>query len=613
MDLAWRICKESHNGTPISHWWQTLFVGEDDPDNDRIRFLQMLSATEDAPGRNARALNVLGRARISRISRVAGGADPFETELKEIYGDALRVPIAEMDMLTDPGGSPSFDVDDTKMEVPPEGTVMVGVIDDAIGFANRRFRLAEDKSRFFYHWQQGQSVPVKGKAAVPFGKEYLQQDLDAALATRKQERAIYRDLGLVGGDRRTLLKYASHGNSVMDAAAGAPIGADLDGKPAEEVRLFGVNLPIDVIADGTGTYLEFFAVLGLMRIMDHIEALEKKASDAAGKTISYPVVINFSFGLTSGAPNTNSLLARQVDAIADGRKAAGKAPMHFIVPAGNQREARTLGKIKGLKAGSEEAFLLRVPIHSATSTVFEISCDSGFDDLQADLIAPFHAASPQAGIDLSPGQFCVLSDPGDPDPVMAAVYRTKGKLICMIAPTRPREDAHFVVAQPGHWQVRLRAKGDVTGILVQIARGDAPGAQFYRGYQSRLVERSFANPSDPATLSPFIQEEGTLNTLAGARNATIVKAQRGLRAGRGSKLAKYSGLPDPARPVPGTFTQEIAEELPSLDGRRTTGMRSGSIVRLGGTSIAAGLAARRVALGQPLNPADVPTLTDPVG
>ncbi len=595
MGMKWTIAAEGHNGSPAAHWWQTLFVGEDDDGNDRVRFLQMMPPAEDAPGRNADALDVLGGGPLSTL---AGGAEPDAfvlEELKEAYGDSLRVPIADHGMLTDPGGTPSLAVDADAMDLPPEGTVLVGVIDDATGFANRRFRLSEHASRYLYFWQQGQIIDTKGPAAVPFGKEYRSRELNAALATGARECEIYRALGMVRPDRRALLQRQTHGTCVTDAAAGCPMGGTMDGVPAEAVRLLGVNLPVDVVEDASGTFLEFFAILGLMRIMDHVDALEARATAQAGKPVSYPVVINFSFGLSSGAPDADHLFARQIDAIHASRKAAGKADITFMVPAGNQRAARTLGRIAGIAAGEAQTVGMRVPLHSAGFTVMEVTCDSGFSGLQADLLAPAALGVPAPSLDLAPGQYATLNHPADPETLMAALYRTKAKLMVMIAPTRPRKDAHFLVAEPGAWQLRLRATGEVTGLRMQLHRGDTPGAQFYRGYQTRLIDRTLPDGRQ------LVQEMGTLNTLAGARNATIVKAMRG---GTRPAPTPYSGLANPDRPVAGRFTWEVAEQSPARPGRIAAGQQSGAVGRIGGTSIAAAFASRKLASGQPLNPDD---------
>ena len=592
MGLNWSLADEEHNGTPAAHWWQTLFVGEDDTENDGIRFLQFMSCQNAGPGRNAFAVNALGN---DPMARLALGNDAFKQELIDTYGDCLRVPISDERILTNPAGVPTFEVQTDKMSIPPEGSVLVGVIDDAIGFANKRFRSDLHKSRFLYLWQQNQIIDEKGEAAVPIGREYLEGDLNAALATDLSEIEIYRNLGMIREDRREFLAHASHGTSVADRAAGAEMGSMLGDKTGEQVRILGVNLPLGIVADAAGTYLEFFASLGLTRMMEHINALEERASLVAGRSVSYPVIINFSFGLSSGPPDPNGLFASQIDAIHEARAKAGKEPLTYMVPAGNQRKARTLGRLPQIPAGSEETFTLRVPIYSATSTIVEITTESGLEDLQADLIAPASLGVPESKIDLAKGQYCTLHNTGDPVTPMAAVYKTKRKLMLMIAPTRLRQDAHFVVAQPGHWTVRLRAGKPVAGLRAQIHRGDTPGAQFYKGYQTRFLDREV--PGDPP--ERFIQEKGTLNTLAGAETATIVQAVRG----GSNEITDYTGEENKEKhPVKGTFTKEVAELVPSRDGRISSGIRSGTTARLGGTSIAAAIATRSKATGVPDEP-----------
>lgn len=593
MGLKWSLADEEHNGTPAAHWWQTLFVGEDDTDSESIRFLQLMSCDDAGPGRNAFAVNALGD---EPVARLALGNDAFERELLDTYGDCLRVPITDERILTNPNGVPSFDLHTDKMSVPPEGSVLVAVIDDAIGFANKRFRSAQHKSRFLYFWQQDQIIPEKGPAPVAFGKEYLEEDLNAALATGQGEIDIYRSLGMVGPDRRELLAHASHGSSVVDRAAGVEMGGMIGDKTAEQVRLLGVNLPLHIVEDAAGTFLEFFASLGLTRMMEHINALEDKASMIAGKPVSYPVIVNFSFGLSSGAPDPNGFLARQIDAIHATRKKEAKEPLTYMIPAGNQRKARTLGRLPGIAKGAQDAFTLRVPVHSATSTILEVTADTGLEDLHADLIGPDALGVADTKIDLTQKQYCTLHYAADPETPMAAIYRSKRKLLLMIAPTRPRQDSHFVVAQPGHWTVRLRASKDVTGLRAQIHRGDTPSAQFYKGFQTRFLDKDVPDNPEPHR---FVQEYGTLNTLAGAETATIVRALRGRPGDRDAEPAVYSALENPDKKPKGTFTQEIAELVPSRDGRTTTGIRSGTIARLGGTSVASAIATRRMVSGGP--------------
>jgi hypothetical protein len=112
--------------------------------------------------RTSRTARCARHGRSSRSARRSGSADLRRGGLAR---GAQQQPVEEPDI-----GPPE--------DGWPDGTVIMGVIDDGIAFANDRFRRKDGSSRVECFWQQGLT---RRSATVPFGQELLRADIDILL------------------------------------------------------------------------------------------------------------------------------------------------------------------------------------------------------------------------------------------------------------------------------------------------------------------------------------------------------------------------------------------------------------------------------------------------
>ena len=240
---------------------------------------------------------------------------------------------------------------------PPKGGVIVAVIDDAIGFANERFRKGGrgDKTRFDYVWLQG----VRGgpaKSDLPFGRELDATEINGLLTDFLRgglvdEAGLYREIGYIDflqSSVQSAASAASHGTAVTDRAGGDGAGG-LDGPKLTDVDemivLMGVCLPSQVIGDTAGTFIEQYIILALERIQQRVRWLEA----AAGRR--YPLVVNLSFALTAGAQHRRGLLDSYLRVAAARHHAdlpaAQRMPLVVVGPAGNHRLTKSHAVVPG--------------------------------------------------------------------------------------------------------------------------------------------------------------------------------------------------------------------------------------------------------------------------
>ncbi|MEL6968101.1 MAG: hypothetical protein AAGM04_12035, partial [Pseudomonadota bacterium] len=130
-------------------------------------------------------------------------------------------------------------------------TPIVAIIDDGIGFLNRRFtRFAADgvtlETRFDVFWLQATEQAAE-RDGIKIGT-ILSSDAINALLAKGDEARAYQSLGQTvfgPGSRQAIKQSISHGTHVLDLAAGAePASND----PLVKTRLMGVQLPPESIA-----------------------------------------------------------------------------------------------------------------------------------------------------------------------------------------------------------------------------------------------------------------------------------------------------------------------------------------------------------------------------
>lgn len=507
-------------------------------------------------------------------------------------------------------------------ESPTPGTVFVAVIDEAIAFAHERFRRRNGqdwRSRINYLWLQGAGF-ADPRGVLPVGRELHSADIEALLQRHSRhgivdEEALYRDpaSGLAAAGVAAepgYLQQANHGTAVLDLAG----GLDADDALGDRLRLMAVALPAPVVGDTTGAFAELYIVMAIQRLLAHVKEYEKQATAKNGTAVRFPLVVNVSLALTNGPKDGGGLLERFMDREAKER-AGTAAALHFVVPTGNHRLART----RAASAGRAPLDLgWQIPPDDATANFLEIwgprlPSRPPAPALQIGLAPPAAAL-----LELPPVDWGTFANLVDGDRLIARAYRHwvpslpaalagaqpdagRERVTLVVPPTVPRA-ADIASATPGRWQVTVTSRtGGAIDVFVQ--RDDSLPGYRRHGRQSRLAHAAYRERDpvgrvlardvenvDRQDQGP-ISRSGTISPFATGRAAIVVG---GCFAGSGNEVP-YSGLPVAgAEGAPRPDVLYPADRSPVNRGVLVATTRSGGRTMASGVSFAAAAATRVV-------------------
>lgn len=517
---------------------------------------------------------------------------------------------------------------------PNPGTVVIGVIDYGIAFAHERFRLNQDETRIEYFWVQdapageGVAGEAEGQNAVnpvPYGREVDKRKIDGLLAAQADSGSVDEDtLYWRAADQlgqhwlRSVSRRVAHGTHVMDLACGYD-PADEDGKKRPIVC---VQLPEATTADTSGENLDAYALDGIRYILDRADAIARQRDSAP-----LPVVINFSYGNVAGPHDGTSEIEEAIDELIEAHP-----NLTVVIPAGNSHLGRLHAELAFDRPGQTVDLRWRVLPDDRTPSFLEIwlplevwlpgvkpeekdprwraqvDPEKRASPVNLRIAAPGHGAEGELE-GATPGDgLRLLADNGDV--LCEARYHfigaptNRGMFLIALQPTRrvdPRPGTPANPAAPsGTWtitleNVSLKPKGWVEA---WIQRDDTPYGFPLRGRQSyfdhacyqrfdhggRLIERD-------SEQGPCITKRaGSMNAIATGKRTFVV----GGYIGGTGRPAEYSagGPAAPRWPRRGPNASAVSEESRVLRGVLAAGTRSGSVVALNGTSVAAPQAAR---------------------
>ncbi len=501
----------------------------------------------------------------------------------------------------------------------PNGSVITAVIDDGIAFGNNVFRDGLVSTRVQYVTILPTPPGIGGQVSV--GSELEKPQIDALLVSNTtakllDENRFYQQAGLIdyadGTFSPTSLRR-SHGTHVMGLAAGYPMDAAPDDRP-----IICAILPTRVTEDISGGSILPSLILALQRLTR--QAARFRCEDGTRP----PAVFNFSYGNFAGPHDGTSPIARVIEDYFAPSCDETDQVLRMFLPAGNGNLSRTHAMLAFPAAANRPAKTLDFVLMPDDRTASEVQ-----------MWMPYSASSPlpkfvtvrvttpdglQSGpVGISAGSYQALFD-GNGDEVARLSFAfepfptARGVITLSLNPTASLTPAPL--APSGRWKIDVKPDeiAPDESVKVWIERDDTlPG--FRRGGRQPYFDNAdyqrfdrFGGPLaiDPPGTDCPVRRAGTLSGFACGQSPLVIGA---LTQSNG-KMSDYSaaGPTTPPRDAPDAYrdgpdASARGDDSPVLRGVLSAGSRSGSMVRLTGTSVAAPRAARftvnQMAVGAP--------------
>jgi len=490
-------------------------------------------------------------------------------------------------------------------------SVVIGIIDDGIAFANACFRRANGSTRVEYFWNQNNNIPGATPPQPPglpwsYGHEINKQTIDTNLAASAfpppngpvDEAKVYRLSKLVDyavGLHKAAGWRIAHGTHTLSLAAGHPMSDDRSDRP-----IIGVQLPVAGTADQSGAKLKTYVADAVHYILHRALTLTKQNEPPL------PVVINFSYAVHDGPHDGTFILERVFE------KAIARAgrPVQIVLPAGNTLQARchaqtTFGRATnmplslrvqpdGLRATALSIWLPysgpKAPAASRVTLTLATPDGTVSSPLTETLGAAATLMTPTGGV------YAVAQYDFDSRATQRSCFEITINPTARLlwAPETP-------IAPSGLWTITLRNTGLDQNAVVEawVERDDLIYGYPRRGRQAYFDDLNYLrydpqgrpvydDPPPPAVAAPsYVLRNGMINGIAtGATPVVaggfIVKTlQADIFSAGGPDEAPHGGV----RVVPSPGAVLPSDESRVHTGIFAAGTRSGSVVALSGTSM----------------------------
>lgn len=279
-------------------------------------------------------------------------ATPVDRETYTAHPDDMAPVLAHafcIDPREDRGDVPRLD--------PLPETVIMGIIDDGLAFANARFLKpglnGHYQTRMAAFWNQdatcGNTRVGSGEAdsyTLPFGHDWTEAEINTGLFT--YPGGAYPDAAMAyrtSEMSRAVAGLAKHGTHVMDLAAGydcddttpnalGEVPADL----ALRRPIVAVQLARHATQNASGAFMAPFVTHAMTYILDRAVRLQPETGDRV------PVVLNFSYGIYASALNGRAAMEEWIDDAVKAMWDVHGIPVWVVLPAGNSHMGRTHGE-----------------------------------------------------------------------------------------------------------------------------------------------------------------------------------------------------------------------------------------------------------------------------
>jgi hypothetical protein len=494
--------------------------------------------------------------------------------------------------------------------------VVIGIIDDAIAFANARFRRSDNTTRVEAFWIQDNIVGGTPPSSWGHGSELTKSNINTLITHCMHEDwldedELYRRCGLsdfTNALHKGTAWGTAHGTHVLDLAG----GYDMSGDRADRL-IIGVQLPVASTIKQTGVGLETY----VREAIEYIKSRAAALATEAGEPV--PIIINFSYATHDGPHDGTSLLEQVIDnAITDGASDPPSSPLQVVLPAGNTAQSRCHVEVS-LAKGQEVKLFLRLQPDNTNPTMvqfwlpcppkggvknsrvrLQVESPSGFVSDWLEELSPLQLRPEQNGQACGLGIYVAAAvTAGNPADVIGdrAVFRVDFNPTARSPDTEA--DPPDVLAPSGVWTIRLQ--NDLLSpdqkIEGWVDRDDLLYGYPRRGRQAYFDHQSYRrfdqqqNPidDDPAAPNSIVRRNGMVNAIGTGREPLVIGGYRRLNltaadySTGGPVTVACGSEPDGTR-RPDALV--VSDDTRVHLGLLASGTRGGSVVALNGTSIA---------------------------
>jgi hypothetical protein len=488
---------------------------------------------------------------------------------------------------------------------PHQGVVVTGIIDDGIAFANERFCTQGSdgalRTRIEYVWLQG-AAATEG-STVLYGRELNKTQINGLLevcstAGLVDEDKLYRLSGLEDfgrAEHKSTAWRTSHGTHVMDLACGYPCTNAPCNRP-----IVCVQLPPRGTQDTSGVRLEPQVLAAIDYILDRADRVANELQ--CGRL---PVVINFSYGFYAGPHDGTHPIEAAIDKIIAEREAQ-RQKVRVVLPSGNAHLARCHAQVDlepSPSPGAEAAIDWRVLPDDQTSTFVELWLPFSDEPLRQRIelsVAPPVGPASCPPLREQAGQALELKNERG-DVLCKISYESiaatgRSRFVVALPPTA-FHDVPKQLAPAGIWTLKIRnVSREYQQVQLWIQRDDTPFSYPIRGRQSYFDDPEYKvfdgggfEIEVDADCSP-VRRAGSINAAGTGSDAIVVggflrKEEVPSRYSAGGPITAKGDRPTPHRFGPDAMA--VADDSKVLPGVLAAGSRSGSVVAMNGTSVAA--------------------------
>ena len=469
-------------------------------------------------------------------------------------------------------------------------TVIMGVIDDGIAFAHERFRRNDGRSRVEYCHLQGP------------GFDLTKAQIDGYLVAHADEEVLYRAAGLYNfgsGEHKSAAWRVAHGTHVMDLACGYDPADDRDDRP-----IVCVQLPVAETAEEDP--YDLYVLIG-----DAIDYIVERADSIAADRGEDPlVVINISYGLLADPHDGTGDIEKLIDdKITECWNDLGME-LRVVLPSGNSYLSRIHAQFSFDGAPAVQTVEWHVQPDDRTPSFLEIWLPDPCPDREVDSRVTLRVISP-TGLAMTTWELGPSVDLVGAAGVYASAFwvewqpSDRARFVVALLPTSHLDPSlPGPLAPAGRWRIELTYTGGLAVndvVHAWVRRDDHLYGFPLHGRQSYLDDPQYRQFDHAGrhevydnNVSP-IRREATINSIATGRWAIVIGGY--LRKER--LLAKYSAAgtraPPPPPPPRWPDAMTVSEDSRVHSGVRGAGSHSGSVITMGGTSVAAPQIARLIA------------------